>query len=203
MRPVCCTVRLLTGDPACAPGLFRVDADTAPFGPEDATPESRACVRVRALLGLVGRAGLLGAFWCASPSPVAVVGALLVCSAPSGPGLPFFFSSAPPLSAAFCVLRPGVPWVLTSYCPPFPPPPPFFSLLFLCPLLLFFSPPWSLAFRVFGPGVPSALAPCCPPAPPPFFVFSLPACFFFPLFLWFLCGAGVVFVSWAVGCAGV
>ena len=37
------------------------------FGSEDATPGSRACVRVLALLGRVGRAGLPGAFWCASP----------------------------------------------------------------------------------------------------------------------------------------
>ena len=68
-RPVSRTVRLLTGDSAGAPGLFRVDADTAPFGTEDATPGSRACVRVHALLGRVGRAGLLGAFWYASPRP--------------------------------------------------------------------------------------------------------------------------------------
>ena len=66
-RPVSRTVRLATGDSAGAPGLFRVDADTAPFGSEDATPGSRACVRVRALLGRVRRAGLPGAFSCASP----------------------------------------------------------------------------------------------------------------------------------------
>ena len=61
------TVSLATGDSAVAPGLFRVDAETAPFGSEDATPRSRACVRVRALLGRVGQGGLPGAFWCASP----------------------------------------------------------------------------------------------------------------------------------------
>ena len=66
-RPVSRTVNLATGDSAGAPGLFHVDADTAPFRSEDATPGSRACVRVRALLGQVGRAGLPGAFWCASP----------------------------------------------------------------------------------------------------------------------------------------
>ena len=77
--------------------FFLLDADTAPFGSVDATPGSRACVGVRALLGRVGRAGLPGAFWCASPSPVAAFGALLVCLAPSGLGLPclwlllFFF----------------------------------------------------------------------------------------------------------------
>ena len=31
------------------------------------------CVRVRALLGRVGRAGLPGAFWCASPFPLAAL----------------------------------------------------------------------------------------------------------------------------------
>ena len=62
-RPVSRTVRLATGNSAGARGLFRVDADTAPFGLEDATPESRVCVRVRALLGRPGRAGLPGAFW--------------------------------------------------------------------------------------------------------------------------------------------
>ena len=43
-RPVSRTVCLATGDSAGALGLFRVDADTAPFGSEDATPGSRACV---------------------------------------------------------------------------------------------------------------------------------------------------------------
>ena len=33
----------------------------------------RVCVRVRALLGRVGRAGLPGAFWCASPFPSAAL----------------------------------------------------------------------------------------------------------------------------------
>ena len=65
-RPVSRTVRLATGDSAGAPGLSRVDADTALFGSEDATPGSRASVRLCALLGRVGRAGLPGAFWCAS-----------------------------------------------------------------------------------------------------------------------------------------
>ena len=54
-RPVSRTVRLSTGDSAGAPGLFRVDADTSPCGSEDATPGSRACLRVLALLGRVGR----------------------------------------------------------------------------------------------------------------------------------------------------
>ena len=46
-------------------------------------PGSRACVRVLALLGRVGRAGLPGAFWCASPFPLA---ALAFCFAWPPPG---------------------------------------------------------------------------------------------------------------------
>ena len=130
-RPVSRTARLSTGDSAGAPGLFRVDADTSPCGSEDATPGSRACVRARALVGQVGRAGLPGAFWCASPFPVA---ALSLFSVRPPPGLSrpvccvFFFSSlcAPPLSLAFRVFRPGVPWALASCSPP-----PFFRFLFL------------------------------------------------------------------------
>ena len=100
--------------------------------------------------------------------PMAVLGSLFACSAPSGLGLPclwllmgFFVSFpllplvAPPLCPALRVFRPRVPWALAS-CPPpffFPPPP---SL----------SAPLSPALRVFRPGLPSALASCCPP---PFF----------------------------------
>ena len=52
-RPVSRTVCLLTGDSAGAPGLFRVDADTAPFGRRTPRPgPARVCVR--ALLGRVG-----------------------------------------------------------------------------------------------------------------------------------------------------
>ena len=64
-RPVSHTVRLSTGDSAGAPGLFRVDANTAPFGSEDTTPGSRVRVRVLVLSGRVGLAGLPCAFWCA------------------------------------------------------------------------------------------------------------------------------------------
>ena len=119
------TVRHSTGDSAGAPGLFRVDADTDPSGSVDATPGSRACVRVLALLGRVGRAGLPGAFWCASPFPLAALAFCFAwplrslcfffpCPCPrclslslvSGPGclgpwrcaLPFFFSSRLSLS---------------------------------------------------------------------------------------------------------
>ena len=66
-RLVSSTARLPTGDSAGAPELFCVDADTSPFGSEDATPRSRVCVLLRAYLGRVGSSGLPGAFWCASP----------------------------------------------------------------------------------------------------------------------------------------
>ena len=72
-RLVSCTVCCSTGDSAGAPGLFRVDADTSPCGSEDATAGSRACVRVLALFGRVGRAGLPGAFWCSSTFPLAAL----------------------------------------------------------------------------------------------------------------------------------
>ena len=74
--------------------------------------------------GRVGRPALSGVFWCDSSFPVAVLGALLVCSAPFGLGSPclwFFllsFPSAPPLSPAFRVYRPWVPSALASCAPP-------------------------------------------------------------------------------------
>ena len=194
---------------AGAPGLFRVDADTVPSGSEDATPGSRACVRVRAPLGLFGRAGLPRAFWCASPFPVAGLGALFVFPAPSGLGWRFFFFfvlsfCAPPSSLAFRAFWPGTLWASASCCPTPPPfvfvvffchlPPPlvFFSswpafplsFFFLLPLPFSFFPPLcaprlSLAVRVFRPGLPWALASCCPPAPDPF-LFSFFSLLFFP-----------------------
>ena len=54
-RLVSRTARLSTGDSAGAPGQFYVDADTAPFRSEDATPWSLACVRVRAPFAVSGR----------------------------------------------------------------------------------------------------------------------------------------------------
>ena len=58
------------------------------------------CVRVRALLGRVGRAGLPGAFWCASPFPLA---ALSFCFAWPPPGW-----GCPPLSHCCCLS--SLPW---------------------------------------------------------------------------------------------
>ena len=154
-RLVSRTARLSTGDSACAPGLFRVDADTSPCGSEDATPGSRACVRARALLGQVGLAGPPGAFWCASPFPVAALSFFFVWPSP-GLGRPvccvFFFLF--PFVRPRCLRRsvfsgPGClgPWRLVR-SPPFflsgffffvfpPPPPCFFLLGVLCPAFLF------------------------------------------------------------------
>ena len=181
------TVRLATGDSAGAPGLFRVDADTAPSQSEDATPGSDACVRVRALLGRIGRAGLPGAFWCASPFPLAVLGAPLACSAPFGLGLPrlwlllgflffFFFVSfpllplvAPPLCPALRVFRPRVPWAL-AFCPPppfFPSPPSVRHVVscFAC------FPAWG----ALGLGVLLPHPPPLPPPPPSLLSLAFPA----------------------------
>ena len=125
------------------------------------------CVRVRALLGRVGRAGLPGAFWCASPFPLA---ALSFCFAwpPPGWGCPplsrcccrsslpwrcalvvfflFFFFFGPPLpgspvrSRLVCVSRLAVGCSLVV-APPASPP-------FLC-LAVFVAPAWCLGFFFF------------------------------------------------------
>ena len=116
-RPVSRTVRRSTGDSAGAPGLFRAGVVTSPCGSEDATPGSRACVRV-----LVRR----GRVWAGRPPGRVLVRltfssgrfVFLLCSAPSGLGLlllwflgclppPLFFSScccvfcAPPTVSFF------------------------------------------------------------------------------------------------------
>ena len=175
-RPVSRTVRLSTGDSAGAPGLFRVDADTSPCGSEDATPGSRACLRVLALPGRVGRAGLPGAFWCASPFPLA---ALSFCFAwpPPGWGCPSLFRCCclsplvvflglPQLgSRLVCVLCLAVGCSLVVAPPPRPPLCLGFSSLLLVALVFFFffffflrAPPLSPAFSGFRPRVPWASA---------------------------------------------
>ena len=58
-RPVSCAARLSTGDSASAPGLFRVDADTAPFGsrtPRRCPVRVCVCVCVSLLPGFDGLA---------------------------------------------------------------------------------------------------------------------------------------------------
>ena len=120
-RPVSRTVRLSTGESAGAPGLFCVDAATFPFGSEDATAGSGACVRVHALRGRVVRTGLPGAFWCASPflwpfCPSALFGPLgagvalscpFVCLSRCFPSFFPFPSRAPVVSGFLCFLSLG------------------------------------------------------------------------------------------------
>ena len=170
-RPVFPTACLGTGAAAGAPGLFRVDADTAPFGREDGTPWSRACVRVCAPLGQLGQGGLPGVFSCTSLLPLAGLGPLLLCRAPSGLWLPclwllfrFFFpfpSCTTVVSGVPCFSGPGClgPWRLSFLLlvPP-PPLPPFFSspppLSCLCRSLVSgqgFRGPWPV---VLPPGNP-------------------------------------------------
>ena len=178
---VSCTVCLATGDSAGAPGLFRVEADTAPFRSEDATPRSRACVRVRALPGRVGRVGLSGAFWCDSPFLRPFLVRSLLVRPPPGWGCPvcgcccFYFFSF--IFFPFLSVRPVVSrfacfpaWALAPCCPP-----PFSLHPPLCA-------PLSPALRVFRPGVLWALASCCPPlllffsfAPPSLLSLAFPA----------------------------
>ena len=175
-------------------GAVLCDADTAPFGSEDATPGSHACVLVRALLARVGPAGLPGAFWCASPFLLAVLGSLFACSPPFRAGVAplvvvvgffcfFLFPfPLPPLLRPRCLLLcvfsgPGCPgpWRLVA-----PPPPPFFFFFFLCP------PPPPCCLRRFL--LSGCLGPLRPPSPPPFF------------FPWFVCP--VVFCLCVVLCCG-
>ena len=170
-RPVSRTVRLSTGDAAGAPGLFRVDADTSPFGSEDATLGSRACVPVRALLGRVRKAGLPGAVWYASSSlwpfcPSSLFGPLragvalasgfflffsffFVCSVSSLP----FSLLAPPLFPALCASRPWCPGPLRSSFAPTPPHPARLFLFFL--LVSFCCPAFLTQLR---PAAPLSLA---------------------------------------------
>ena len=158
-RPVSCTVRRSTGDSAGALGLFCVDADSYPFGSEDGTPGSRACVRVLALVGRVGRAGLAGAFWGA---------------------IPFLWPFCP--SAFLGPPRAGVALVVFLYFV-------FFASFFLFPFLVARAPaiPGLLCFLASGAlglGAQRFFSAARPPsrAPPP------PSASSFPLFFpfWFL-----------------
>ena len=163
-RPVSRTVRLATGDSAGAPGLFGVDANTAPFASENATPGSRGCVRVHDLLGRVGRAGLLGAFWCASP----FLWPFLVCS--------LLVQPPPGWGCHVC----GCCWVFWFYLLLFPFSP---SLCPRCVLLCVFS----------GPGCPGPWRPVPPPLffPSPPSVRPVVSCFAcFPA--WGALGLGIL-----------
>ena len=162
-RPVSCAVRCSTGDSAGAPGLFSVDADTCTCGSENATPGSCVCVRVLVLPGRVGRAGLPGAFWCASPFPLAALSFSIARPLP-GLGCPFpvplfasFFCCVFPFVRLCCLLLslvsgPGClgPWRFVFLStPPFPL---FWSVV--RPRCLWLS-------LVSGPGHPGLGAVCC------------------------------------------
>ena len=127
--------------------------------------------------GRVGRAGLPGAFWCASPFPLA---ALSFCFAwpPPGWGCPSLFRCCC-LSPLVVFYRPPAAWLAPRLCPPLgrwllfggcsPAPPPFVSRVFVAPacglgvfffFFFFFFFPFSLRPRclrlslVSGPGCP-------------------------------------------------
>ena len=126
----------------------------------------------------------------------------------------FFSLFAPVVSCVPCLPAWGALCLGFSLSPP---PSLFLFFLFCFSSVFFFfllhwlssfAPLLSLAFLVFRPRVPLALTPCCRPRPPPPCCFFLPVCFL--LFFFFSstvpcqwCGAGLVCVSWAVGCAGV
>ena len=165
-----------------------MDADTALCGSEDATPGSSVCVcACSSWLGWAGRPP--GRVLVRLNFHLAVLGALLACSAPSGKGLPrlwlllgFSFSSfspSPPLLRPRCVLLcvfsgPGClgPWRLVA-----PRPPLFFSFspspYSVCPVVSCFSCFPASGALGLGLLLPPPPPPCpfffvfCPPPPPP------------------------------------
>ena len=156
-----------TGDSAGAPGLFCVDANTATFGSEGATPGSRACAC--ACSSWPGRAGRPpGRFLVRLTFLLAVLGGISACSAPSRQGLPrfwlllgFFFvihSSKAPYQCS----QEGQPNIhLDTHIPRF---------FFFSPSPPLLRPRYVLLCVFFGPG---CLGPWRLVAPPPFF-FPLP-----------------------------
>ena len=159
---------------------------------------ARVCVR--ALLGRVGRAGLPGAFRCASPFLWPFFVRSLLVLPPPGRGCPvcgccwvfFFFPLSPPccapvVSCFACFPAPGA-LGLSVLSPPTPPP--------FCPLPPTLCAPLSPAFRVFRPRMPWASGSCCPPPLCCLWRFQLYGClgplrppplFFFPSFFFSGC----------------
>ena len=118
---------------------------------------------VRALLGRVGRAGLPGAFWCASPFPLA---ALSFCFAwfPQGWGCPSLFRCCCRSSLVVFLGLPLPGWRLVcvsrlavgcSLVVAPPPPPTFVSGGFQRSCL------WPLCFCLFFPSSSSSVRPRC------------------------------------------
>ena len=176
-RPVSRTVRLSTGDSAGAPGLFRVDVDTSPFGSEDATLGSRACGRVRAFLAGLGGPASRARF--GAPHLFLWPFSVLSLSARPPPGwgrpacgfscfLPFCASLASGVSCfpALGALGLGV------LCPP--------PLLFFFPFFLFCAPLFS-GVPCFPARGALGLGVLCPPPPSPLLLFF----FWFPFSLLF------------------
>ena len=172
-RPVARTVRRSTGDSAGAPGLFRVDADTAPFGSGDAKLGFRACVC--ACSSWPGRAGRPpGRVLVELTFSLGRFGFLLCLAAPF---LVFFFSCPHPLCLLLSLVSgPGClgPWrcALRFFSPPasrLSVRSRFFFFFFLLGRLLHLGawcpPPLPLCLAGFV-----AAARC----PPPFFFLPLP-----------------------------
>ena len=163
-----------TGDSAGAPGLFRVDTDTCPFGSEDARPGS--CARVCACSSWLAGAGRpLGRVLVRLTFSCGRV-VLLLCSAPTRLGLPalWVFLFLP----SFLLSPLWHPRCLRLFVLPGPEcPEPWPSFFFCCVL-----PPCPVSF-LFFPDVFPLLDPprgplcscfCCPwpwrsVVPPPFF----------------------------------
>ena len=139
----------------------------------------RVCVCVLLLAGS-GRAASWARSGAPDPFSFADLGALLVCSPPSGLGLPclwllLHFFCAPTFSLAFPVFRPWVPWALASCTPP----PPLLLFPFFCTI---FAPP----FFFF----------CCVGS----FFFRVPRCAVCSVLGWFVCrGLWGVLVCFVVG----
>ena len=142
----------------------------------------RAAVRVRALLGRVGRAGLPGAFWCASPFLWPFLQRSLLVRPPPGWGCPVcgccsvFFACFPGPGALGLGVLFHPPPLVFFFLPPSPPaplsPPLPRALASCCP-----PPPFFVFFVLLAPSPPSQLASA---PPPPFFVFFSLSCSFFP-----------------------
>ena len=145
-RPVSRTVRLWARTRPVHRGCF-VWTPTPPLLRRRTPRPGSACVCVRAPLRCVRRAGLPGAFWCASPFPVAVLSFFFV-RPPLGQGCPrfwwffflTFFPSFFPLSSHPPLVPPAVSGFLCfpalgalglgalCFCSVLPPPrPSFFS----------------------------------------------------------------------------
>ena len=171
-----------------------METDICCFGSDDATPGSPVCVPVCALLGRVGRAGLPGALWCASPflwpsCPSTLFGPLQAGVARAFGVFPPTFKlplGAAAVSGFWCLPAPGA-LGLGDLCWLLPPPPPFFFIPASVPPVPFFRSFflfYSLPHPLRGPWFccPWCPGPWCfvvappPPIPaPPFFFLPCPS----------------------------